>query len=93
MRLDSLADQLELQRLQKLQVLQSPETVPSNSKVLSTRFVRTWPKNNDRGNAIWHRRSRFVAREFAWLEPEREGLFRQLVVQSSAASCPPFSWK
>ena len=76
MRLDSLADQLELQRLQKLQVLQNPETVPSNSKVLSTRFVRTWrEKHDDRGNAIWLRRSRFVAREFAWLEPERESLF------------------
>ena len=76
MRLDSLADQLELQRLQKLQVLQSPETVPSNSKVLSTRFVRTWcEKHDDKGNAIWLRRSRFVAREFAWLEPERESLF------------------
>ena len=76
MRLDSLSDQLELQRLQKLQVLQSPETVPSNSKVLSTRFVRTWrEKHDDKGNAIWLRRSRFVAREFAWLEPERESLF------------------
>ena len=74
MRLDSLADQLELQRLQKLQVLQSPETVPSNSKVLSTRFVRTWrEKHDDKGNAIWLRRS--IAREFAWLEPERESLF------------------
>ena len=70
-RLDALADQLELVRLQKLQVLQSPETVPSDSKVLSTRFVRTWrEKHNEKGEAVWLRRSRFV-----WLEPERECLF------------------
>ena len=76
MKLDALADQLELQRLEKLQVLQDPSVVPSNSKVLSTRFVRTWrEKHNDKGEAIWLRRSRFVAREFAWLEPERESLF------------------
>lgn len=31
-RLDALADQLELQRLEELQVLQDPSTVPSDSK-------------------------------------------------------------
>ena len=41
MKLDALADQLELQRLEKLQVLQDPSAVPSSSRVLSTRFVRT----------------------------------------------------
>ena len=76
MRLDPLADQLELQRLQKLHMLQSPESVPSNFKVLNTRIVRTWrEKHDDKGNPIWLRRSRVVAREFAWLEPERESLF------------------
>ena len=35
--LDSIADQVELQRLEKLGV-QSPDKVPSSSKVLSTRF-------------------------------------------------------
>ena len=75
-RLDSLADQLELKRLEKLCVLQDPSTVPANSKVLSTRFSRTWrEKHNSKGDPIWLRRSRFVVREFAWLEPEREGLF------------------
>ena len=53
-RLDALADQLELMRLQKLQVLQSPETVPGDPKVLSTRFVRTWrEKHNEKGEAVW----------------------------------------
>ena len=75
-RLDALADQLELKRLEKLCVLQDPSTVAANSKVLSTRFVRTWrEKHNSKGEPIWLRRSRFVAREFAWLEPERESLF------------------
>ena len=38
--------------------------------------MRTWcEKHNSKGEAIWLRRSRFVAREFAWLEPERESLF------------------
>ena len=75
-RLDALADQLELKRLEKLCVLQNPSTVSANSKVLSTRFVRTWrEKHNSKGEPIWLRRSRFVAREFAWLEPERESLF------------------
>ena len=72
-RLDALADQLELKRLERLCVLQDPSTVSANSKVLSTRFVRTWrEKHNSKGEPIWLRRSRFVAREFAWLEPERE---------------------
>ena len=38
-RLDALADQLELKRLEKLCVLQDPSTVAAISKVLSTRFV------------------------------------------------------
>ena len=75
-RLDDLADQLELQCLQKLHMLKDPSTVPAGSKVLSTRFVRTWrEKHNAQGQPVWLRRSRFVAREFAWLEPERESLF------------------
>eukprot|EP00435_Cladocopium_sp_Y103_P069525 s313_g33.t1 len=74
--LDELADQVELQRLTKLGVLQDPDSVPADSKILSTRFVRTWrEKRSEDGSPIWLRRSRFVAREFAWLEPERESLF------------------
>ena len=70
------ADRVELHRLEKLAVLQSPDTVPEHSKVLSTRFVRTWREKHDsKGNPIWLRRSRFVVREFAWLEPERESFF------------------
>ena len=38
--------------------------------------MRTWREKLDsNGSPIWLRRSRFVAREFAWLQPERESLF------------------
>ena len=67
-KLDALADRVELDRLEKLAALQEPNTVPEDSRVLSTRFVRTWREKHDsKGNPIWLRRSRFVAREFAWL--------------------------
>ena len=70
-----LAHQVELHRLPKLNVLQDPSNIPADSKVLSTRFVRTWrEKRSGDGSPIWLRRSRFVAREFAWLQPERESL-------------------
>ena len=47
-----------------------------DAKCLSTRFVRTWrEKKDDAGNAIWLRRSRLVAREYTWLQPDREALF------------------
>eukprot|EP00435_Cladocopium_sp_Y103_P054801 s692_g18.t1 len=39
MRLDALADQLELQRLEKLQVLQDPSSVPACSKDLANTFL------------------------------------------------------
>lgn len=58
-RLDMLADQVELHRLSKLNVLQDPSNIPADSKVLSTRFVRTWrEKKAEDGSQIWLRRSR-----------------------------------
>ena len=75
-RLDAIADSLEIKRLTKMNVLTDANSVPSDAKRLSTRFVRTWREKQDSsGNAIWLRRSRFVAREFAWLQPERDSLF------------------
>ena len=50
--------------------------MPHDAKSLSTRFVRTWREKKDKqGNAIWLRRSRLVAREYTWLQPDREALF------------------
>ena len=74
-KLDALADQVEIQRLVGLEVLKH-DGLPVNCKTLSTRFVRTWrEKKNDKGEAIWLRRSRLVAREHTWLQPDRESLF------------------
>ena len=51
-RLDSIADQLEVERLFGLNVLLKDE-LPEDSKTLSTRFVRTWrEKRDDEGNPI-----------------------------------------
>ena len=46
-KLDAQADRVELDRQEKLAVLRDPSTVPSDSKVLSTRFVRTWREKHD----------------------------------------------
>lgn len=74
-RLDAIADQVEVQRLSGLQVLKE-DNLPYDAKSLSTRFVRTWrEKKDESGNAIWLRRSRLVAREYTWLQPDRESLF------------------
>ena len=57
-RLYMLADRVELHRLTKLNVLQSPNNIRANSKVLSTRFVCTWrEKRSDDGSPLWLRRS------------------------------------
>ena len=74
-RLDALADEVEIKRLSELTVLQA-DSLPEDAKCLSTRFVRTWREKKDAGGqAIWLRRSRLVAREYTWLQPDREALF------------------
>ena len=74
--LDALADLVEISRLQQQGVLIPPEQVEGEDvKTLSTKFVRSWRQKERRGARCWPRRSRYVAREFAWLTPEREDLF------------------
>ena len=75
MELDALADSLEIKRLFNLGVLTSADEAPADAKSLSTRFVRTWREKVVSGSQVWLRRSRFVAREFAWLQPDRDALF------------------
>eukprot|EP00435_Cladocopium_sp_Y103_P075626 s23_g61.t1 len=75
MELDALADSLEIKRLFKLGVLTSADEAPASAKSFSTRFVRTWREKVVDGSPVWLRRSRFVAREFAWLQPDRDALF------------------
>ena len=75
-RLDALADSMEVKRLVKMHVLEGVDQVGDSPKKLSTRFVRTWREKHDSsGQPIWLRRSRLVAREFAWRQPERDALF------------------
>ena len=74
--LDTIADALELIRLREMQVLTDANAMPTDSKILSTRFVRTWrEKLGKHGKPVWLRCSRFVAREFAWMETECDSLF------------------
>ena len=70
--LDDIADRLEIQMLRDMQVPirfseASSSDVAIAPKNLSARFVRTWPEKVVDNKAVWLRRSRLVAREYAWL--------------------------
>ena len=76
--LDSMADMVELGRLVSMGVLikQESESDVKGSTQLTTKMVRTW-RPKELGNPpedVWYRRSRFVAREYAWLS-ERTDIF------------------
>ena len=75
---DDIADQRELTRLQRMQVLLPPETLEGSTqpiKHLSTKMVRTWREKEDASSKpIWLRRSGYVAREFNWMA-ERNDCF------------------
>ena len=74
--LDAIAMQVETTRLKQMVVLLPPETVEGmNPKRLSTRYVITWRDKVLDGRRCWLRRARYVAREYAWLSPERQDLF------------------
>ena len=76
--LDSLADRVEIERLTKLGVLLPPDSLQcepgQHPKTLSTRFVRTWREKVIDNKRVFLRRSRYVAREFAWLD-QRQDLY------------------
>ena len=67
--LDCIADQLEVTRLQQMDVLVKESTLADGTSLggdLTARFVRTWRrkhKGKDK-EEFWYRRSRLVAREF-----------------------------
>ena len=78
LRLDLLADAVEIERLKSMKVLLPVETYDCKGqtpKRLTTRMVRTWRGKHIQGQHVWLRRSRYVAREFAWLSPDRQDLF------------------
>ena len=75
-RLDAIAQLVEATRLKEMGVLLPAETVEGlEPKHLSTRFVTTWRDKVINGRRCWLRRARYVAREYAWLSPERQDLF------------------
>ena len=77
--LDRMADDIEIERLIKMGVLlpesaaeaEYPDQVPTK---LTTKMVRTWREKTVEAKEVWFRRSRFVAREYAFLS-ERADLF------------------
>ena len=74
--LDALPDKEEILRLKGLGVLLPTSTLPPGGvKKLTTRFVRTWRDKFIGDTRYWLRRSRYVAREFSWLSPDRQDLF------------------
>ena len=78
LQLDLLADELEISRLKAMGVLipaESYDVAGQTPKKFTTRMVRTWRDKHLDGEHVWLRRSRYVAREYAWLSPERQGLF------------------
>ena len=73
---DAIAMEVETARLKQMGVLLPPESVEGmNPKRLSTRYVITWRDKVLNGMRCWLRRARYVAREYAWLSPERQDLF------------------
>ena len=85
-KVDCAADDFEIRRLLEMNVLEAM-TAPAaeqaqqeGSRLLSTKFVRSWrikmrKLDNGREEQQYLRRSRFVSREYAWLDKDRTELF------------------
>ena len=75
-----MADEFEEKRLQKMQVLERPEGSAEGISYLTTRNAygpRKKPYHHGDGTTTkrWKRRSRLVAREFAFAEGKRDDVF------------------
>ena len=78
--LDGIADKIEIQRLLGMGVLLNASCLDGIAhKQLATKFVRTWRDKemaiDGKPTRVWVRRSRFVAREFAWLFDDKQSMF------------------
>ena len=78
--LDGIADKIEIQRLLSMGVLLNASCLDGTAYMqLPTRFVRTWRDEevvvDGKPTRAWVRRSRFVAREFAWLSDDKQSMF------------------
>ncbi|CAE7748641.1 unnamed protein product [Symbiodinium sp. KB8] len=85
-KVDSAADDFEIRRLLEMNVLEAmtasaaEQAQREGSRLLSTKFVRSWrikmrKLDNGREEQLYLRRSRFVGREYAWLDKDRTELF------------------
>ncbi|CAE7502067.1 RE1, partial [Symbiodinium necroappetens] len=85
-KVDSAADDFEIRRLLEMNVLEAmtasaaEQAQQEGSRLLSTKFVRSWrikmrKLDNGREEQQYLRRSRFVGREYAWLDKDRTELF------------------
>ena len=75
MELGHVADQYELARLEKIGVLAKVDGKLDGHRSLTTKSVRTWRPKVLGSERVWLYRSRLVAREYAHLDPYRQGLF------------------
>ncbi|CAE7310233.1 RE2 [Symbiodinium natans] len=77
--LDAISDEYEVQRLIRKGVLRQSnvkgQSREPDVKRLSTKFVRTWRSKTKDGVPMVLRRSRLCAREYRWLEMDREDIF------------------
>ena len=93
--LDGIADKIEIQRLLSMGVLLNASCLDEVAyKQLSTRFVRTWRGKemviDGKPTRVWVRRSRFVAREFAWLSDDKQSMFSPASSSISSRILPVF---
>ena len=89
--LDELADRVEVSRLIDMSALKPlPEGTHSleGQRHLQARFVRTWRPKILQGESKQLRRSRLVAKEFAWLDPGREHLYAPATSSSTSRLIP-----
>eukprot|EP00435_Cladocopium_sp_Y103_P021281 s2767_g5.t1 len=70
-----IADELEIKRLKDMGSLQRAMRLMKRFQKRLTRMVRTWHDKFIDGVHVWLRRSRYMARELAWLTPDRQDLF------------------
>ena len=74
--LDEIGDSYEISRLLGMGVLRSATNDEIRShRLLSTKMVRSWRVKEREGHPWFLRRSRWVAREYTWLDPEKEITF------------------
>ena len=73
--IDAVAMQFEVDRLLGIPALERTSHALPGRKHLTTRFVVTWRAKSEGGAALWLRRARLVARDYAFLCPGRTNLF------------------